>query len=143
MGKIYQEDFVDGSWVVLDTADYFIEETFTAYGYPIHKKFNVSDIIREILPKHTDKFPMKQMYLLNHRVYLEYGHKMDIITAITPETALKLYNKLSEVVANAGMNNIYCAGHITDYGLVGAKYKEIMRVTGWNKRKVSRTTNIR
>lgn len=143
MGKIYQEDYFDGNWVIIDSAPYAYEETFGVFGYASNDKLDVTRLITEVLPKHTDKYPTKQMYVVNHRVLVEYGNKLDIIVASTPDQAMRLYAKLSEVIVNAGMNNIFCAGKITNQKLITEKYDIIERVTGWDRRRVNRTTTVR
>lgn len=141
LGKVYEEDFFDEEWVILDSADYYMEEQFNAFGYP-DETFDIRGVITEILPKHLDKYPMKQMYVINHRVYLEYGNKMDIVVAQTPNAAWRLYSKLTDTIVKAGMTNIFCIGRITDTETVSQKYDEVMRVTGWSRRKVTRTNTL-
>lgn len=141
-GKIYEEPFFEKTWVILDSAEVKLEETFWVYGYHhIRERFTVREIISKIMMKGLDKEQTKEFYRHNHRVYLEYGNKMDIITCKNEEESLVLYNMLRDMIVEQKINRIHCIGTLVSPIVIENKEKRIQRYTGWNDRKIKAKNN--
>jgi len=96
-GKFIENVIVD--WedhVIIDKADWFVEEKFGIYGFhPYKQKKTYSFIINELLLKNEDVGDeMRRVMVFKNKVIIQYLEDFDFVTCYDNEQAKTLYDKL-------------------------------------------------
>lgn len=140
LGQLVKEENNSKKWVILDSSDYQIEETFWVYGYDNrYDRFTVRDIIKRILMKNINtKKSTKQIVIVKNKLIIQ-GDDLDFIICKCPEDCLRLHNKLKEIARNSKISKLLFLGNASEI-TAGSMYDLIEAKTGWSKTKIWRTT---
>lgn len=133
----------DEEWVIEAKMPYHKEETFWVWGYhPSYQRKDFNFIFDEILARDAEsKFHMKQVLVYLNKLLILEDAKTDIVICKCEPDAIRLYTALEKKVS--GMKKI--RGNIVFCGFVGRNMvkrvqERIMAETGWNLRKVKRSS---
>lgn len=117
--------------VIVDKADWYVEETFGVYGYhPVKDRKTYRFILNEVLLKDDDvSEEMKSVLVFKNRVIFSYLDDFDLITCYDNEQAKKMYDMLQEDVLKLGKKYIVFMGETTSTKWLD----KIQEKTGWNR----------
>ena len=145
-GKLVEHKTNTEKWVILDKARYSVEETFWVYGYDPKANRKTFMWVYEnlILNKIRSRYDIKRVMLYNNKLIVkDDAGDMDLVICKTKSDAIKFYNLLQEFVQRDKLKQVFFIG------LRGGKsnttsmlVKELCEYTGWDARKVTRTTTI-
>jgi len=125
-GKIITESLESDEWVVIDEANYQIEEQFNVTG--ANRKLNASEILNHVLlPKLSTK-NTKQVFMLNNKIVIE-GDYLHMVTCKNLDECIRLYNKIRKYCFDSKIKDVLFFGSIQK---VDRKvwYKKIHVITG-------------
>lgn len=125
-GKIITQSLESPEWVVIDEANYEIEEQFNVTD--ANRKLTAIEVLNHvILPNVSDK-NTKQVFMLNNKLVIE-GDYLNMVTCKNLDECIRLYNKIRKHCFDLKIKNILFFGSIQK---VDRKlwYKKIHNVTG-------------
>lgn len=142
MGKFVDYEASNDSWIILDRARYYKEETFFVYGHhPRYDRKTYRWIMDDlILGKKPSRYSFLTIRLYLNKLVIGDGDNMEIVICKNKSDALRLYNKLEEEKESKRIRFIAFMGD-----LAYSKYKslwidKICARTGWNRKKVKRSS---
>lgn len=120
--------------VILDKADWFVEEKFGIYGYhPYKQKKTYSFILNDLLLSNEDcGDEMRRVMVFKNKVIIQYLEDFDFITCYDNEQAKVLYDKLQDDINKMKKKYIVFMGEtVTDSASKWLdKFEE---KTGWKR----------
>ncbi len=129
-----------GKWVILNLIPYFIEETFYVFGYnSISDRKDFMFILGLITKAINHEKITKNVILLHNKIIIYNEYQFDLVICKTKDESIRLYNNLKSVVLDNKLKRILFMDHANDR-LIGELYEMIMEETGWDYRKVTRTS---
>lgn len=136
----YQTD--DDDWIVVDRAPYYVEETFFVYGYhPRYQRKDFKWIYENFISKDgNNKYMFKTVVVYKNKLLVECNGQLEMVICKNVSDAIRLYNKLQEKSDEDKLKYIVFLGNAST-----SKYKEdwakrIQSLTGWNMKKVHRSS---
>lgn len=127
-------------WVVIDRAEYDIEETFWVYGYhPRHQRKDFRWIMENFIDKDArTKTTFKSIQIYLNKVLIEINGNLEMVICKNKSDSMRLYNKIQEECEKKKYKYIAFMGDIAN-----SKYKvnwieRIIKLTNWNRTKVGR-----
>ena len=139
-GKLYEEKPIFGMWTVLDDNSYEIEESFYVYGYnPVHDRKNIRFVIGLLLKNIKKQRLSKSIVVLHNKLFIYNESQFDIVICKCNDDAIRLYNMLLEAAQSNNFKRLIFIGEAGDK-LTGELYEMMMEETGWNYRRVTRTS---
>lgn len=127
-------------WVVIDRAEYDIEETFWVYGYhPRHQRKDFRWIMENFIDKDAKtKTTFKSIQIYLNKVLIEINGNLEMVICKNKSDSMRLYNKIQEECEKKKYKYIAFMGDIAN-----SKYKvnwieRIIKLTNWNRTKVER-----
>jgi hypothetical protein len=139
-GKYVNYSTTDSRWVVIDRAQYEIEESFWVYGY--HPRFERKDykwIMDNLIEKGSkDKSSFKSIQVYLNKVIIEIDGKIEMVICKNKSDSHRLYNQIQEDCIEKKLKRIAFMG-----ALDKSKYKHewiqrLMKLTNWSWTKVTR-----
>ena len=144
-GKLVRQETNSDTWIVLDKFPYDVEETFWVYGYdPLRGRKTFDWIYLNIILGNIEtKFDIKRIMLYKNKIVVkDDAGNLDIVFCKTMGDAIRFYNLVSERVTKGKIRQVMMLGN---YSQIGDKRRgledELMRKTGWSKRKIQMTTS--
>lgn len=137
-GKLLEEIMYDPNEVVVDVADYEIEEQYSVTG--ANRKLSASEILNSVLLNKISERNTKQVVILNNKLVIE-SLVINMVTCKNVDEVIRLYNYLRTQCWENKEGNVVFFGkvHKQDKGMW---YKKINEQTGvsYNRlyRKISR-----
>lgn len=144
-GKLVRQETNSDTWVILDKFPYKVEETFWVYGYdPIRGRKTFAWIYHNILLAGIEtKFDIKRVMLYKNKVVIkDDAGNLDIVFCKTIGDGIRFYNLLGEWAARDKVRQIMFLGNYSEIGdKRRALEEELVRRTGWSKRKIQLPTS--
>jgi hypothetical protein len=109
LGKFVQESVDDDSWVIVDVAPYFVEETFNISG--ANRKLTAKEIIDYVVIPNKQKKAPKQVLMLNNKIVVE-GLELYLVTCKDIDETIRLYNKIRTYCFDNKIGDIIFFGSI-------------------------------
>lgn len=139
-GRLYEEKPLFGKWTVIDDHEYFFEESFYVYGFdPVHNRKDV-DFVMGLMMKNIEIQTMsKSIVVINNKLLIYNENQFDMVLCKCYEDSRRLYNVLLEYALSKNYKRLIFLGEANEH-LTNRLYKMIMEETGWDYRKVTRST---
>lgn len=117
--------------VIVDKADWFVEETFGVYGFhPRKEKKTYTFILNNLLLNNEDDGDeMRRIMVFKNKVIIQYLEDFDFITCYDNEQAKQLYDMLQKDVVKLKKKYIVFMGETNSNKWVD----KIEEKTGWNR----------
>lgn len=140
LGRLYEEEPIFGMWTVLDDHPYQIEETFYVYSYdPVHDRKDI-DFIRGLMYLDIEDQKMsKCIVVLHNKLFIYNENQFDVVLCKCNEDALRIYNVLLKDAKSSNYKRLIFLGEANDR-MTGELYEMMMEETGWDYRRVTRTS---
>lgn len=121
----------DTSYRIIAREDWYIEETFNVYGYnPYRDRKNFDFILNEMVLKIGEHDNIKRVFHFNHRLIIQNGDDIEIVTCKTAKEAERLHDALQK--ACEGKQNLFFTGKLrrTRSSWI---LNEMEKKTGWTR----------
>jgi hypothetical protein len=129
-------------WIVIDRANYDVEETFWVYGYhPKLQRKTFDWIFDNMIYKNAkNKYMFKSIQIYLNKILIDCNEKLDIVICKNKKDAIRFYNQVEKLCIERKMKYVLLLGDIAH-----SKYKSdwidrIQRLTHWSRSKVNRTS---
>ena len=130
----------ENNWIVIDRAQYDIEETFWVYGYHprIQRKTFMWVFENFILKDSKNKYMFKTIVLYHNKILIECGDKLDMVICKNKSDSIRFFNLLEKYANKNKCKYILFLGDIAH-----SKYKhdwmnKIQKLTNWSMTKIKR-----
>lgn len=138
-GKLYTEKPL-GDWTILDSDDYYIEETFWIYGMNNRKlRPTIHEVLKKLLTGVNNKKNIKQIIVVHNKLLIYNEDQFDMVLCKNIEDAQRLHHTLAKIVEKQKIKNLMFAGTASSV-MISRLYNLIVSKTGWKIEKVWRTT---
>ena len=141
-GEFVNYETTDDDWIVVDRAPYNIEETFWVYGYhPRLQRKDFNWVFDNFIAKDSkNKYMFKSVQVYLNKLLIDCNGKLEIVICKNKKDCIRLYNLIEANANEKKFKYIMFMGDISK-----SKYKRdwierIMKLTGWNKVKIWRST---
>jgi hypothetical protein len=143
--KPYKAIIDDGEeFVVVKKTDLYIEEDFYIFGLcPKSDRRDIRYILNQLVLKNALQV-VKEITIIKNKLII-FGEKesdVNIVICKTADDSDRLYNKLYKTVKNEHQGeskNIFFLGAVSKYNKE-IMYQRVMKATGWDKKKLLRST---
>lgn len=140
LGRLYREKPLFGIWTVIDDYTYQIEESFYIFGYhPVHDRKDLKFIMMLMMKNIADQKMSKSVVVLKNKLLIYNEDQFDMVLCKCTDDCIRLYNILMATATSQNFKRIIFMGQANQH-LTNQLYKMIMEETGWDYRKVIRTT---
>lgn len=141
-GKFTNYETNDEEWMVVDRAEYFVEETFWVYGYhPKLQRKTFMWIYDNIISSDAkDKYKFKSVVLYNNKILVECDGKLDMIICKNKKDAIRFYNLVEKKCTNDKLKYIFFIGSISKSKHKVKWIDKIQKLTHWKRDKIHRIT---
>lgn len=145
-GKFVEHRITNNTkWIIRDKINRLVEETFWVYGYDPKKDRKTCTWIFDnmLIGNLVNTYDVIRILLYKNKVLIKYDElPMGMIMCKNKSDAIRLYNFISDKIRQNKIKQIVCVGA---YNIVCDARREleqaIMDLTGWDKRKIQRSTN--
>lgn len=136
-GKFIENVIVDkNEYVILAKDDWFIEDTFSVYGYhPYKDRKDFNFLVNEIILNGCDRNNIRRIFVYNNRLVIQYDTDFDFVTCKTVDEAHRLYSTLEKHLK--GNKNIVFTGKLTKE-MSSWFLNELEKKTGWSRQTCKR-----
>jgi hypothetical protein len=145
-GKFVEHKITNSQkWVIRDKIVRLIEETFWVYGYDpkLDRKTCTWICDNMLFGSIVNSYDIIRVLVYKNKVLIKYDDKpMGMIMCKNKSDAIRLYNFISEKVRQEKTKQIVCVGACNVVCDARRELEQsIIDLTGWNKRKIQRSTN--
>lgn len=145
-GKFVEHKITNSQkWVVRDKITRLVEETFWVYGHDPKLDRKTATWIYENMLKGSivNSYDIIRILVYKNKILIKYDEKpMGMIMCKNKSDAIRLYNFLSDKIKQDKIRQIVCTGACNMICDARRELEtEIMDLTGWDKRKIQRSTN--
>lgn len=145
-GKFVEQKITNNTkWVVRDKIVRLVEETFWVYGYDPKSDRKTCQWILDYLIFWAieTEYDIIRVLVYKNKLIIKYDNKpMRMVMCKNKSDAIRLYNFISDQIRIKKIKQVVCIGA---YNVVCDSRREleqdIMNLTGWDKRKIQRSTN--
>lgn len=132
----------DDDWIVVDRAAYNIEETFWVYGYhPRLQRKDFNWIFDNFIAKDSkNKYMFKSIQVYLNKLLIDCNGKLEIVICKNKKDCIRLYNLIEAKSNEKKFKYIMFMGDVSKSKYKGDWIERIMKLTGWNKIKIWRST---
>ena len=144
-GKLVEHKTNTDRWIIFDKFKYQREETFWVYGYdPVYSRKTFMWIYENIITSDNGKYNLKRIFVYNNKIIIKDDRaEMDMVLCKTKSEAIRFYNFVGELVKRDGVKNVFFGGAYSGQGgRTKSIVDEICGYTGWDRKKVLRTSLI-
>ena len=127
--------------VIVDKADWYVEEKFGIYGYhPYKQKKTYSFILNELLLNNDDiGDEMRRVMVFKNKVIIQYLEDFDFVTCYDNDQAKQLYDKLQTDISNLKKKYIVFMGETVPES--ASKWLDkFEEKTGWKRKSLMHKT---
>lgn len=130
----------DEDWIVVDRANYNIEETFWVYGYhPLLQRKTFDWIFDNIISKDAkNKYMFKSILVYLNKILIECNGKLDLVMCKNKKDAVRFYNQVEKWCTERKMKYIMFMGDIAHSKHKSDWMDKIQELTHWNRMKIKR-----
>lgn len=145
-GKLVEHKTNTEKWVILDKARYLVEETFWVYGYDPKSNRKTFMWVYEnlLIGRIHSRYDIKRVLLYNNKLIIkDDAGEIDLVICKTKGDAIKFYNLLQDFVLRDRVKQVFFMGaRGGKSNATSMLIKELCEYTGWDVRKVTRTSTI-
>lgn len=136
-GKFVENVIVDNNdYLILAKDDWFIEDTFSVYGYhPYNDRKNFDFLVNEIILNGCDRDNVRRIFVYNNRLIIQYDTDFDFVTCKTVDEVRRLYSTLEKHLGDN--KNILFTGALTKE-MSSWFLNELEKKTGWSRQTCKR-----
>lgn len=140
IGRLVKPTVLFNKWTILKSEYYDVEETFYVFGYdPVSDRKNIDFIVGLLVKGVADELLTKDVILVHNKLIIYNEHQFDIIICKCKSDSIRLYNTLLDVSKDNKLRRLLFMGQASEK-MTGELYEMMMDVTGWDYRKVTRTS---
>lgn len=141
-GKFVNYESSDEDWIIIDRAKYEIEETFWVYGYhPKLQRKTFEWVFDEFIKNGANnKYMFKTVILYFNKILIECNGKLEMVLCKNKQDSIRFYNLLEEWCRKKKLKYVLFMGDIATSTHKSYWIQRIMDLTGWNKKKATRTS---
>lgn len=141
-GEYIDCEVTDDDWIVVDRANYNIEETFWVYGYhPRLQRKNFEWIYDNfILNNSQNKYMFKSILIYLNKLLIDCNGKLDIVICKNKKDSIRLYNTLEKWCTNNKLKYILFLGDISHSKHKRDWINKIQELTHWTHHKIGRNS---
>lgn len=140
MGRLYKEEPLFDIWTIIENYPYQMEESFYIYGYnPTHDRKDLKFVMGLMMKNIADPVMSKSIVVLNNKLLIYNEDQFDMVICKCPDDCRRLYDILKAASLSKNYKRIIFMGEANAH-YTNQLYKMIMEETGWDYRKVTRTT---
>ena len=139
-GKYVNYETSDEDWIIIDRADYDVEETFWVYGYhPKLQRKTFQWIFDNIITRGgKDKNMFKSIQVFYNKILVECNNDLDIIICKNKNDSIRFYNQTEEWCKSKKFKNILFIGDISKSAHKSNIIQKIKKLTNWSNKKIRR-----
>jgi hypothetical protein len=138
VGRLAPPNFIDGDWIILETAFYEIEETFYVFGYDSKSdRKDIEFIVGLMVKSIAHEKVTKTIVVLNNKLIIYNEYQFDIVICKCKQDAERLYDALLGVAKDNKLRRVLFMGKVSET-TKSELYEMMMEHTGWDYRKVTR-----
>lgn len=139
-GKFVNYETTDENWIVIDRAEYYIEETFWVYGYhPKLQRKTFEWIFDEFIAKDAkNKYMFKTVQILYNKLLIECNDKLEIVICKNKSDAIRMYNQIEQWCIKKKFKYVIFMGRIEQSKHKNQWIEKIKNLTHWNRKKILR-----
>ena len=139
-GKFVNYETTDENWIVIDRAEYYIEETFWVYGYhPKLQRKTFEWIFDKFIAKDAkNKYMFKTVQILYNKLLIECNDKLEIVICKNKSDAIRMYNQIEQWCIKKKFKYVIFMGRIEQSKHKNQWIEKIKNLTGWNSKKILR-----
>ena len=131
-GKFIEHAIIDNDkYIILDKAEWYVDEKFNVYGYhPIKNRKTFKFILDNIVLKDLERDTSRRIFTYKNKLVVQYDSDFDFVTCKTQEEAERLYDTIqSETDGNPYL--LFTGRLSKDMGRWFVD--EMMEKTGWTR----------
>lgn len=139
-GQYANYETVEDGWIVIDRANYNMEETFWVYGYhPKLQRKTFEWIFDNLIKKDSkNKYMFKSIQIYKNKLLIDCNENLEMVICKNKNDCIRLYNQIEKWCMDNKIKYIAFMGDTAH-----SKYKtnwidRIQELTNWNRRKVTR-----
>lgn len=145
-GKFVTQTIINSKkWIIRDKFERLVEETFWVYGFDPRTDRKTYLWIYEnlLLNQIENSYDIIRVMIYKNKLIIKYDEKpMTMIMCKNQSDSIRMYNMISDNIKKNKIKQIICVGI---YNILTNARKEleqeIMKLTGWTKTKIQRSTN--
>lgn len=133
----------DNKWLIRDKIDKITEETFWVFGYNPSDRKTFEWIYNNIIVSNIhSKYDVERITLYKNKILFQHDNEeCDIVFCKNVSDAIRFYNLLQEWVKNNKNKQVFFLGTFETCGEKKKSIeKKIIDVTGWDIKKIQRST---
>lgn len=129
-------------WIIIDRAEYNVEETFFVYGYHPKLQRKTFEWILDnlILDNKKDKNNFKSIQVYLNKVLIECNDKLDMVICKNKNDAIRFYNKVEEMCKKRKARYILFMGDVSKSVYKSDWITKIQKLTNWTRFKIRRSS---
>ena len=132
-------------WIIRDKIIRLIEETFWVYGHDpkLDRKTCMWIYENMLIGSIVNSYDIIRVLVYKNKILIKYDDKpMGMVMCKNKSDAIRLYNFISDRIREEKRKQIICIGACNIVCDARRELEqEIMNLTGWDKRKIQRSTN--
>lgn len=134
----YETD--NDKWIVIDRANYNMEETFWVYGYhpKIQRKTFQWVFDNFVLKGSKNKYMFKNIVLYLNKILFECDGNLEMVICKNKNDSVRFYNQLEQWSRDRKLKYVMFTGDIAHSKHKRDWMEKIMKLTSWNIKKVKR-----
>lgn len=145
-GKFVVQKITNNSkWIVRDKINKLVEETFWVYGYDPKSDRKTCQWILDYLIFNAieTEYDIIRICVYKNKLLIKYDNKpMRMVMCKNRSDSIRLYNFISEKIRTKKIKQVVCIGACNVICDSRRELEQdIMNLTGWDKRKIQRSTN--
>jgi hypothetical protein len=122
----------NNKYAIIAKQPWYIPETYNVYGYnPVTDRKTGRWIFDNIINKDCTKDNLKNIFMCDNKIIIQYNSDFDFITCKTPNECIRLYNGLQQATDPKNKYIIY-SGFISESHKTWL-YNQLEEKTGWNR----------
>lgn len=139
-GKLYTEKPI-GDWIILDSDDYQLEETFYIYGYEMKdgQRPNITEVVKRLMVNAHAKKAVKQIIVVYNKLIIYNEEQFDMVLCKNLEDAQRLHHTLAKIAKKQKIKSLMFMGTASP-ATISRMYDLIHEETGWPYIKIRRTS---
>ena len=140
-GRLVEYTVADEDWVLYDKAPWMIEERFWVYGmHPQTQRKTARWILDNLVMEGTDIRTPKNVYVFKNKLLISGVDGLKMVTCKNQQDCVRLYNWLDGTKTGRRAKYAVFSGNACNPANKQRWVKRIKELTGWNEKKILRST---
>ena len=141
-GQFINYESSSEDWIIVDRANYNIEETFWVYGYHPKLQRKTFEWIFEnfILKDSKNKYMFKSVQVYLNKILIECNGTLDMVICKNKNDAIRFHNLLEKWCNDRKIKYVAFMGDIAHSKYKRDWMKKIQKLTNWNIVKIKRNS---